>query len=922
MRLDKLNQDIDRFRTHSENSSFKTFDEPGEYFFKRELEYKKELAYHFQEFANRLISGNYDQYFEDLLTLLTKQKLGSFQMVQNLISFYDYGKLKTVIEQSTENRLGFAERLRVLLIAADDDEAIWPTIDEFIAWLREHGLHTAGATKIWPTLFLFLWRPDKFIFIKPRFFDQILAVYGLEVLGKGIPLDSTRYRRVMHDMEELKNLLRPLGETDYIGVQSFLWYVYNLKEEDSQFSNIWLIQSSQNVLSQKAKKLFLSWELAGSDEQIELYHDYIDCFEKGDLIVFVDPQNRNTTLGEVRVDSAAVQSSVLNISASKLWKHRVTVSTELNEQFIAAGVVENHDFREERCMSFCREYLDVGRWNFLIEWNSEHISSITDTSNTASPAHELRFVDGDRAKLRWGSTHGTVGDPIYFLSTTSEQPGIIAKARICVTTTIGDDVLIEFEDAPTKSGDAPLSQARLEAQLETHRWKPGRTIQSGKRELKSTLRSLWSNALRTPINAIYYGPPGTGKTYLLRDKCLSNYTGSTKTVVREEHLRETLASLKWREVIAATLHELGPPRTARFDLVNHEYIKIKSILNDVNPLKIVHIIRSMLRIHTSDLCTNVRQKQKHDPEWFWLNDDRTWRFADDFDPDETGITHYLQELQKSSDSGSSQFKRYAFVTFHQSYSYEEFVEGIRPSLDQDSQEVAYELRHGIFREICEKARKDPTGAPYALFIDEINRGNISKIFGELITLIEEDKREGARNELEVTLPYSKDRFTVPRNLDIYGSMNTADRSLVPIDNALRRRFTFYELMPRPKLLSSIMFKEVELNLCLLLTAMNERIEALFDRDHMIGHAYFLSGNGMSISADELPDVFRYRIIPLLTEYFFDDWTKVRQVLADEGASEDLQFVHEHSTNTLSKSPVYRLNPKALDNPEAYKKIYR
>lgn len=247
-----------------------------------------------------------------------------------------------------------------------------------------------------------------------------------------------------------------------------------------------------------------------------------------------------------------------------------------------------------------------------------------------------------------------------------------------------------------------------------------------------------------------------------------------------------------------------------------------------------------------------------------------------------------------------------------------------------SQTTVYELRRGSINLDKLKAllKGGETGPervrPRVLIIDEINRGNVSRIFGELITLIEPSKRAGAPEALEAVLPYSKDRFSVPDNVHLIGTMNTADRSLAGLDIALRRRFEFIEMPPRPELLSGVAVAGVDLQT--LLATMNRRIEVLLDRDHMLGHAYFMSlQNGDDLAS--LATVFRNQVLPLLQEYFFEDWQRIAWVLNDHRKPVGCRFVvpPPYSAETLfgagaevpSEAKLWRLDPRAFDRPESY-----
>ncbi|EOH6814212.1 McrB family protein, partial [Campylobacter jejuni] len=366
-----------------------------------------------------------------------------------------------------------------------------------------------------------------------------------------------------------------------------------------------------------------------------------------------------------------------------------------------------------------------------------------------------------------------------------------------------------------------------------------------------------------------------------------------------------------------------------------------------------------------------------------------------------------------------------FTTFHQSYGYEEFVEGIKPHIDseENSKEIKYEIKDGIFKELCEKAlenrdsiknfnfyidklkekvkiddnnpekyfelpntkysiqyrngktfrikfddmsknhkdypvsidnieklyktsnideiynsayvrailnylklqgledykeKDEKVNLPYIIIIDEINRGNVSKIFGELITLIEASKRIGEKEELKVTLPYSGEKFGVPKNVYIIGTMNTADRSITSLDTALRRRFEFIEMMPD---VSKLSMDCEGINLQELLKAINTRIEYLLDREKTIGHAFFISVENL----EDLKKVFKNKIIPLLQEYFYNDYALIDAVLNKNGmleiSVENKDYLKNMTEFIESDKIVYKFSDSNNWSKDTFIKIY-
>lgn len=468
-----------------------------------------------------------------------------------------------------------------------------------------------------------------------------------------------------------------------------------------------------------------------------------------------------------------------------------------------------------------------------------------------------------------------------------------------------------------------------------------------------------SKPVATCINRIYYGPPGTGKTWTLMQLLKRDYEQAAAMISpqewRNQIIAEKIAVLKWWEGAAAALYDLGGKAKVA-DIAEHRFIQA-IVAAKGRTQNIKQTLWGTLQHHTVLESVTVNIKLRLGPAIFDKTADSVWQFAGDWRDDCADLIALVDQL-KAGQQDAGAVQRYSFVTFHQSYGYEEFVEGLRPVLNGDAEagEVAYEIRPGAFKELCRKARQAPDQR-FALVIDEINRGNISKIFGELITLIEADKRDpldGSAPPVEVVLAYSGEKFSVPANVDIIGTMNTADRSLALLDTALRRRFDFVPLLPDTRaekvagdqdsapLAGVVVTTDAgTIDVRRMLERINERIEALYDRDHCIGHAY-LTGLARATDGPQrfeaLATAFRQRIVPLLEEYFFEDWRKIRLVLGDNQKRDvKLQFVAEgdaheqdltalfgndHGLDSYATKRRYSLRESAFDDPAAYIGIYQ
>lgn len=431
---------------------------------------------------------------------------------------------------------------------------------------------------------------------------------------------------------------------------------------------------------------------------------------------------------------------------------------------------------------------------------------------------------------------------------------------------------------------------------------------------------LEKNKMRNqPLNQILYGPPGTGKTYSTK--------GLIESIIKENLISSqkkniNVDELYWYSAIALAMYKNDKTKKYKVgELLQQEIIK--EFAQSKNSKNVYSTVISQLQMHTDENSETVNYARRLTPYLFNKDENSEWYLT------EEGIVFVEESFKKYLSNETRKISNndfIRFITFHQAYSYEEFVEGIRVNLEDDYEEVKYTLQNGIFKDICIEANADPSNK-YVIVIDEINRGDISKIFGELITLIENDKRvipngersfentEIQNNQLLVTLPYSKKKFGVPSNLYIIGTMNTADRSIALLDIALRRRFDFISIYPNAEIIGTDgALTEVNgINLKLFLNKINKRIEAYLDKDHTIGHSYLMDIH----SYEDFLYKFKNRILPLLLEYFYNDYEKVAKILnQDDFENSENQIIQKECL--IDDIPTYNINENYPQ--EAFKKV--
>jgi 5-methylcytosine-specific restriction enzyme B len=460
-----------------------------------------------------------------------------------------------------------------------------------------------------------------------------------------------------------------------------------------------------------------------------------------------------------------------------------------------------------------------------------------------------------------------------------------------------------------------------------------KTVSPGRAATKSVVTGpAADDAACSPINLILYGPPGTGKTYWLQQK-FAEYTDAPNEVDGATWLNETLTNYGWRSVIAAALADLSRPARVP-EIRAHRWVQAKAQQRGRTATGVQATLWGYLQEHTPQTSTTVNLSVRRPPFLFDKREVGDWQLLDGWQEQDDESAELWRLLKAGPQAATEAVHRYKVVTFHPSFSYEDFVRGIRPVAAAEDGTTQFQLVDGKFKQICDEAHANP-GKRYALFIDEINRANIAKVFGELITLIEPDKRavfDGQGRLIQgmaVQLAGGGDRdvaeraFGVPKNLDIYGTMNTADRSIALLDVALRRRFQFDERAPDYTTLSA----DVDgIDLGRLLRRINDRLEYLLDREHRIGHAYLMRATTLV----DVQEAFARQIIPLLQEYFFDDFSRVGLVLTTTADQPFLQeeslhfgrlFVGQRLDGVPSDRSRFVITPSGSWTAESFQGIY-
>ena len=588
----------------------------------------------------------------------------------------------------------------------------------------------------------------------------------------------------------------------------------------------------------------------------------------------------------------------------------------------------------------------------------------------------LKVKNGEKYETDWRTSRKNGVEEkteVFLIKIGDEEPkGIIAHGHVTEEPYLEGEryyVNVEFDKILDYENEKIIKQSDLMNKLPEQDWKLRASGIEIDEAILPELRKMWNKLINGEKNTetrdggdeketmkkefdknvIFYGPPGTGKTYTTAKRAVEICkTESEKELTDYSEIMKRYNELKEKNRIEfITFHQsygyeefiegIKPKVLNEDDKSENEnsqeieYEIVDGIFKEFcdNARKAIIESKSNIYISPKAIVWKVTVRDEVKEDCFANNHVRI-----NFELGTAGAIKFDNEIKKgdiiiTTDGSRTKINGIAIVTDDKAYTLDEEksdtttrnVSWLVKGIDEDIYEIndkkilprktVTKVPNMKVEDIIKLAKeKKPTALskeelskivikentkPYVFIIDEINRGNISKIFGELITLIEPTKRSGKKECISTKLPYSKKEFTVPDNVYIIGTMNTADRSIALMDTALRRRFKFEEMLPDYHLLEDIFVEDkgTKVNIGAMLKVINERIEYLYDREHTIGHAVFLEkmeNDKINIDINKLENIFKKNIIPLLQEYFYEDYEKIRIVLGDNAKDEDEQFI--------------------------------
>ncbi|WP_345940865.1 AAA family ATPase [Granulicatella sp. zg-84] len=790
--------------------------------------------------------------------------------------------------------------------------------------------------------------------------------------------------------------------------RKYLWAQIKYKDYAANPTSISLFVEKDNGMTRY--RISLEIKNDGTDKKtMALYHSHLDI-PKEDGMVYVSGSDEwgNPAIITDSVDQIKAKIDLGEIRKVQLCVYVESAEGKTNEQYdadVMAAVKKIIPYYEYVIGKFSTQ--STGR-AWLLTWNP----ASWNWTNYKTWCKDTKL--GNKFVESWtcASKQPTVGDEIFLIKTGSKPRGILAHGYVVKGAYEADHYDPEKAEAGVKSNhidteydwiqdydtESMLMQDDLKTTLPDQQWSPMGSGIEIKSSVLPELKKMWLELIGKKADDVTYWPsleeydPGITKekwTELLNDPDVTN-KDSLKMfkMILELGGKSTCANLaeiyggsagsynNWGRIFGERVHRKtncplcvdgGRQRYYTVPFVGRYVVekgkrryswKLRNELGEaLKGMDLSHI----------DLTTEEESVIAYDKNMILYGPPGTGKtystaiyavaICDQLDLDSVKAMDYDEVMiryRELLDTG-----RVAFTTFHQSYGYEEFIEGIKPVLNFGD-DIGYTIQDGVFKAFCKgvtmpesneidrnakvskvvlesgdlvQNNKVSSNKNYVFIIDEINRGNISKIFGELITLIEDTKREGMDEQAAAVLSYSGDLFSVPSNVYILGTMNTADRSIALMDTALRRRFQFVEMMPDANVLRDISADKVDdLDVVEMLEKINERITFLYDREHTIGHAFFTK-LAKDPTIETLRAIFENSVIPLLQEYFYEDYQKIQLVLGDNGKTDpSTKFILDEEVKVKSifkgnaddvvdlPDKKYTINSEAFDNLESYKQI--